>query len=350
MFGRATSRGTRAGARGRAFGTTRHCELRAALVAALLFASFPSLAAPHPLDPLSASEIRAAQAAIRRAGFTPEARIHSLEVLEPAKAAVQNWRTGQPITGPLARRAFAVVREERRTYEVTIELGAGTAQRTEVPGVQPMLLPEEYGKAREAVLADAGFQRGLAARGITTAAARNRLFCWTSTAGTFFNEEARGGGAGGAPALRRVVQVQCTEPSGTVLNPYARPITGLTALVDLDAVGVLSVLDTGAVAVPPPQEFDDNTARRSTSRPFAAEIDGQTVRWGDWSFHWRVDPRVGPIVSVVQFAGRSILFQGALSEIFVPYMDPDPEWHWRTFLDAGEYGFDHVPTQQAAER
>ncbi len=318
MFGRATA---------------RRVELLAVLVAAL-FLTAPTLAAPHPLDPLSASEIRAANQAIRRAGFSAQARVHSLEVLEPAKAAVLAWRTGQPISGAVARRAFAVVREQTRTYEVTIDLATGLAQRVEVPGVQPGLLPEEYGKARDAVLADARFQRALTARGIS-AANRARLFCWTSTAGTFSNATAPG---------RRVVQVQCTEPAGTVLNPYARPITGLLALVDLDAVSVLSVVDTGAVTVPPPQEFDDNAAKRSTSRPFTADISDQTVRWGDWSFHWRVDPRVGPIVSVVTFDGRSVLYQGALSEIFVPYMDPDPEWHWRTFLDAGEYGFGRMAT------
>ncbi len=305
--------------------------VRLAALAALLLFSAPSFAAPHPLDALSAPEIRAAVAAIQRAGFTPAARIHSLEVLEPAKADVLAWRAGQPITGPLARRAFAVVREDRRTYEVTIELATGAARRTEVPGVQPGLLPEEYTKARDAVLADARFIQGLTARGIRD---RTRLFCWTSTAGTFFNDEAR-----------RVVQVQCTQPAGTVVNPYARPITGLTALVDLDGPTVLNVIDAGAVAVPPPAEFDDNAARRSQSRTFQADITDQTVRWGDWSFHWRLDPRVGPIVSLVKFNDRLVLYDGALSEIFVPYMDPDPEWHWRTFLDAGEYGFGRLATK-----
>jgi primary-amine oxidase len=71
-------------------------------------------------------------------------------------------------------------------------------------------------------------------------------------------------------------------------------------------------------------------------------IDGHQVSWGQWRFHARVDPRVGTVVSLVRWLDRgdlrSVLYQGYLSEMFVPYMDADYGWQSRTYFDSGEYG------------
>jgi primary-amine oxidase len=58
----------------------------------------------------------------------------------------------------------------------------------------------------------------------------------------------------------------------------------------------------------------------------------------------RLEARRGAVVSLVRYADggrqRSILYEGSLSEIFVPYMDPAEGWYNSTFLDLGEYTAD----------
>jgi primary-amine oxidase len=72
------------------------------------------------------------------------------------------------------------------------------------------------------------------------------------------------------------------------------------------------------------------------------------VNWHKWQFHFRIDPRLGPIISTVRYRDgdtmRSILYQGSLSELFVPYMDPGEGWYFRTYMDIGEYGVGKLAT------
>ena len=44
-------------------------------------------------------------------------------------------------------------------------------------------------------------------------------------------------------------------------------------------------------------------------------------------------------------AFRSIAYEIAMSEMFVPYQDPDPHWFYRAYFDMGEFGFGNMATE-----
>jgi primary-amine oxidase len=300
----------------------------------LAAAAFVSLcighqAIAHPLDPLSADEIRTAVAVLRGAGLTDAGTQYPLiDLDEPAKADVVAWRPGSPAK----RAAFVVARRNRTTYEGAVDLGASTVARwREIPDVQPGTLADEWKGAQQITIADPGWQAAMRKRGY---AAFDKVFCAPLTVGYV---------ADPAEAGHRELRVVCFDTAGTRINVWGRPIEGLSAIVDLDEGKVVKLVDTGTVPVASDSgDFAGAAAAAAATSP-GVMPDGNAVRWKNWSFHFRLDPRVGPILSLVRHRDgqrdRMVLYRGSLSEMFVPYMDPDSGWSWRTYMDAGEYGF-----------
>src|SRR4030095_10369826 len=146
----------------------------------------------------------------------------------------------------------------------------------------------------------------------------------------------------------------CYDIAGAKTNIYARPVEGLGATVDLDAGAVVDVVDEGVVpACAARHEFDEasvpalrepmRAVRTVAPEGWNFTIKGRMVEWQGWSFHLGFDQRFGPVLSLVTHADgnapRMVLYQGYVSEVFVPYMDESPTWSFRTYLDAGEFGF-----------
>lgn len=306
----------------------------AAIAAALLLAS-GAAAAAHPLDPLGAAEIAAAVAALRAAGLADEGTRFPLIALdEPPKERVLAWQPGEPF----ARSAFVVARRGRTVYEGVVDLAARAVARWQaVPGAQTAILVEEWELAQRVTLADPGWRAAMRRRGYSDFGA---LFCAPLTVGHVAEPAEHG---------RRLLKVVCFDAAGGGANLWSRPIEGLVAVVDLDERKVIRLSDTGAVPVRR-QAHDfaaagdpvrEAAARPPASRGFA--LAGNTVRWRNWSFHFRLDRRVGAILSLLRYDDRGrrrlVLYRGSVAEMFVPYMDPDPGWSFRTYMDVGEYGF-----------
>jgi primary-amine oxidase len=293
--------------------------------------------AQHPLDPLGWEEHWIVLDAIRSAGHGTDSTRYALVTLKaPDKGAVAAWSPGEPF----AREAFAIVKEGTKTFEAVVDLDAeSVAGWTEVEGVQATWLEEEFGLSAGIALENEEFREALQRRGYSDL---SRIECFGLPLGYFGTPRERG---------RRLATVECVD-TWRARNTFPRLIGGLEALVDMDTGEVIEVKEGEIVPVAAADaEFDAASIGRTreTGAPISMEqplgpgfeMDGHTVRWQKWTFHHRMDPRVGAVVSRVRYddgdRARSVLYQGHLSEIFVPYMDPAAPFYAYNFLDAGEY-------------
>jgi primary-amine oxidase len=304
---------------------TRSSLARSLVLGVLLSTPAPggAAAAPHPLDPLTFQEHFTVVEVLHAAGkVDAETRFTRIALREPDKAAVWAWTPGTQVP----RESEAVVRQGPAVFEAVVDLGARRLTSwVERPGVQGMWLQGDFEHpVVEKVLKDTRVIDALGRRGVSNL---HFVQCGAMPPGNF--GEARYEG-------RRIGVLSCRERSGH-RNIWARRIEGLVVVVDMNTDEILEVADDEVVPVQP-GGTDFDPAALGPLREFAAPIevrqplgpgftiDGHVVSWDRWRFHVRPDARVGTILSTVVWRDgdrdRPVMYQGHLSEIFVPYMDP----------------------------
>jgi len=310
----------------------------------------------HPLDPLTVSEINRAREILRAhppfASSPSSLFVHSLALDEPEKAVVLGWRKGVDPLPP--RRAVAVVRFRGEAFVLAVDLAGGAVTPLPVPASgYPTMTMDEQVSLCFAPFADPAFNATIRRRGVRL----SDVACLPISLGWY----------GPTEENRRLIKVQCFSAEGTA-NFYMRPIEGLTVLVDMDTAEVIHISDRGAgIPIPAAANTDYRYARHmqeegdpasngfqkvrapsmepAPSGPGVELVDGHTVRWGGWELHLKADARAGMVVSRAGVqdprtgAHREVLYKGMASELFVPYMDPSEAWYFKTYMDAGEYGF-----------
>jgi primary-amine oxidase len=311
------------------------------LTLALGFAGTDSAGAQspqHPLDGLSLAEHWVVYDVIRDSGRTDgKTRYAGVALREPPKAEVLAWKHG----APFRREARAILMLGPKTVEAIVDVSARKlASWKEVPGAQPDMTAEEFEAQDEIAKKSPEVIAALKRRGITDLAT---VACDGSTGGYYAIKEDEG---------RRLALTSCVDEHG-VENSWGREIAGLVIYIDLHERKVFRVVDTGVVPLAK-GAVDYNAEAIGPARdplpPLRIEQpmgpgfkrDGNEVSWDRWRFHVRVEARGGAVISDVRYVDgprtRSVLYQGALSEIFVPYMDPAEGWYQRTFFDGGEFG------------
>jgi len=301
-------------------------------------------AAEHPLEPLSKQEIAIAINVLRANDKVGrETRFPIIALLEPSKAEVLAYKPGAPIQ----REALVVIyeRSTNETYEAVVDCShSALVSWKKIPGVQPPLTEEEVRLTQEIVHADPQWQAAVRKRGIVDFE-HIQVDPWSAG---YYHLQGEDG--------VRIVRALSYYNAGSV-NPYARPIEGLTAYLNMNTRKVFKVVDTGVVPVPKSTaDFDDKSVGplRTPPKPLqigqpqgpSYEIHDGEVSWQKWHFRFAMHPREGLILYTVRYEDhgklRSIMYRAGLSEMVVPYADPDPAWFFRNAFDEGEYGIGHM--------
>lgn len=314
-------------------------SLRIAILALLLAAApVAASAAVHPLDPLSAEEIAATTRIIRASPEFPAGALFSTIVLrEPPKDEVLDFHPGDSFR----REAFAILMDmaTNRTFEVVVDLNHQEIDSwREVPGVQPQVFMVEYDIVPSIVKADPRWIEAMRLRDISPDSVQ--IDSWAVGA----VPNGRGG---------RLLRALTYYKGSAGANFYGRPVEGVSALVDMNTRSVVEFSDAGPRPLPPPsQQLDTASIGGTRERPkpliitqpegAGFRLSGNEIHWQGWHFRFSVHPREGLVLHTVGYEDggreRPVMYRGSLSEMVVPYADPDSNWRWRSAFDVGEYG------------
>ena len=307
-------------------------------------------AVPHPLDPLTSAEIRRAVAILRRdRGVGDRWRFAGIELAEPAKPDLLAWQPGDAV--PRQARVTCWNRDDGRTYTATVSLtGEQVTAFEHRPGVQPNATVTEWHEADAMLRQEPGIIAALAGRGITDL---SLVMFDTWTYGySLIPEQYRD---------RRVAWVDVWRRAAPGANPYAHPVNGLHPVLDLNRMELLDIGDTGPVN--PPQMMGEYVPRfipgyraRDDLRPLqisqpegtSFQLDGNALRWQNWSLRIGFNYREGLVLHQVGYADggrvRPVAHRMSLAEMVVPYRDTSPEHYRRTAFDIGEWGLGFMTT------
>ena len=270
---------------------------------------------------------------------TPETMFPYLMLNEPPKAEVLAFKEGQTIK----REAFVerFDRKESKLYEIIVDLKEKKiTSNKEMKSAKPSVMLSEFDAAPPIVKADPRFKEAMAKRGVTNL---DDITVDVWAYGSPDSEHSQN-----ARLLRAI-----TYFKGKGKNFYARPIDGLTFIVNMDDKKVEQIIDTQVYPIPPkvseldakslgPQRTGLKPLKISQPQGPSFNVNGNQVTWQNWRFRYTMHPREGLVIYLVEYNDhgkwRSIMYRGSLSDMMVPYGHPDQHWTYRSAFDEGEYG------------
>ena len=301
-----------------------------------LLLSTIALPQAHPLDGLTSAEYWTIYETLQTAGHAPaETKFVSVLLHPPDKAAAVAWRPGQP----MARAADVLLLREGKSFAALVDVaGKRVVSIDELKDAQAPFISSESQGSGDVIKKDPRVIEALKKRGITDL--RHVQCSAQPVAYRAIPEQ----------ATARIGFGACSQAS-RVHHNWGRSIEGLSIQMDMVTKKILKVTDTGVVPVPAADNNFEEIAEsaRPGTTPIATtqtqgpgyQISNGEVAWQNWRFRFRIDPRVGVVLNLVHFVdhgrARSIMYEGSVSELFVPYMDTALGWNNRAFIDSGQF-------------
>jgi primary-amine oxidase len=302
----------------------------------------------HPLDPLTAGEVREAAAIVRRdRGVGPGWRFASIELKEPGKDTLRALEAGQTA----GREAIVVGwdRSDGRAYRAVVSLtGAAVTAWDHLPGHQPNMTVDEWHECDHMLRAHPAVVQALARRGITDMSLV--LTDMWAYGAALVPERYRGLRLGWSDVWYR------GSEQG---NPYAHHVTGLHPIVDLNGMTLLEIED-GTIKEQPEVRGEylpaltglplREVAPLEVSQPSGAgfTLDGRLLSWQNWQLRLGFNHREGLVLHKLAVRDgprwRPVAHRLSFAEMFVPYRDASPDHYRRTAFDIGEWGLGFMTT------
>ncbi len=297
----------------------------------------------HPLEPLTAAEVNHAVSLLKGIpAFTATTRIISIALREPDKAAVYDW----PSAGTPDREADAVLFDNGLNTAHNIQLNLTqdrvSSQSTAPAGSQPTLSIDEQVECEQAVIHSQEFRAALERQYGITDTSLVMVDIWS--AGNYGSEE---------DSTRRLTRPLCFLRADATDNGYARPIEGIRPVVDLNLMKVIRVEEYGHWPLPPnagnyaasrvpDQRTDIKPLVISQPEGPSFAMNGNSISWQKWDVVIGFNAREGLTLHDIRYTDkgrkRPILYRASLTEMVVPYGDPQPQQVRKNAFDVGEYG------------
>ncbi|HEY0271639.1 MAG TPA: hypothetical protein VGC22_00585 [Chitinophaga sp.] len=298
----------------------------------LLLVGLKTHAQNHPLDPLTAPEMRQVVQILKDSKTISGRDIFNIiNLREPPKAEVLAWQPG----APYRREAFTSFYDYSKNgiTEAVVDLNARRVVSVKnIPNVIGMGL-EADSVATAIVRKDPAWVAALAKRGISIDSVTHR---------SIFT-----GDMGIAPAGHREQLVIARRKHNNI------DIEGLMAYTDFTTGKILKIVDeAGAFSDAVDVNYWNQDSVKDTyhiphpvviTQPGGPsfEVKGHEIHFQNWRLRFGVDNREGLVIYDVKFNDqgkeRSVMYRGSMPEMVVPYGSPDLFQASYNFFDAGEF-------------